>query len=178
MRFVAGCLCLSLLPGVSPAEGARAAVVKVQAFLATNAAHPNSDVKVAVVAQIVPGYHINDHKPSLDYLIPTQLNFEKLSSFKVVKAVYPRGTPRKFAFLDSPISVYEGETRFGAILRVGRSLRLGTYKLRGTFAYQACTDRACLPPQKVPFEITVRVVPSSVPVKSANAELFDKIRFQ
>jgi hypothetical protein len=177
MCFVAACLLLFFAPGGSAAAASRP-VVEVQTFLATNAVHPGAEVKVAVVARIASGYHINDHKPSLDYLIPTKVVFENTASLKVEKEIYPRGKLVKFAFLDSPISVYEGETRFGGFLMVSGSLRPGTYKLRGRFAYQACNGLACLPPTKVPFEITIRVVPSSVPVKSSNTDLFEKIDFR
>ena len=176
MWFIAGCLLLFLAPGGSLAAGSRP-VVQVQTFLASNAAHPDSAVKVAVVARIASGFHINAHKPSLDYLIPTEITFAKVASLRAEKVVYPGGKLRKFAFLEAPISVYEGATRFGAILRVSHALRPGTYKLQGDFAYQACNDHACLPPAKVPFEISVRVVPSSVPVRSSNSTVFEDINF-
>jgi len=51
-------------------------VVKARMVLATSAAHPGAPAKAAVVAEIAPGYHINDHKPTLDYLIPTEVTFE------------------------------------------------------------------------------------------------------
>lgn len=157
-------ICLLLVVAASGSSAAQSRpVVQVQTFLAARATRPGSAVKVAVVARIAPGYHINDHQPSLGYLIPTQIIFQETASVKVEKVTYPRGKLTKFAFLDSPISVYEGETRFGAILRVRRALRAGNYKLRGDVAYQACNASACLPPAKAPFEITVRVAPPGVP---------------
>jgi thioredoxin:protein disulfide reductase len=177
MRVLALCLFLFLAPCGSFAGG-NGSVVGVRTFLASNAVHPGSEAKVAVVATVASGFHINDHQPSLDYLIPTEVVFEKSASLSAGDAVYPRGKSTRFDFLDSPISVYEGEIRVGAILRASRSLRPGTYKLRGNFAYQACNDHACLPPAKVPFEIAVRVVPFRVPVMPANSELFAKISFR
>jgi len=161
-----GTLCAAELPSV----------VSVRTVLATNAVHPGTTAKVAVVAHVEPGYHINAHKPSLDYLIPTKVAFADMS-FKVEKVAYPRGKMKRFVFLDSPISVYEGEIRLGAILKVGDSLKPGTYPLRGKFSYQACNDHACLPPTSVSFETQVRVVPFSVPLKPANAEIFKGIGF-
>jgi DsbC/DsbD-like thiol-disulfide interchange protein len=177
MKVVALCLFLLLAPGGASAGG-NDAVVEVRTFWGASAVHPGQAVRLAVVATIAPGYHINDHKPSLDYLIPTEINFAKTPSWNAEKEVYPRGNPRKFAFLDSSISVYEGETRIGAVLRAARSLRPGNYKLRGDFSYQACNDHACLPPAKVPFDIAIQVVPASVPVMPANSEVFKKINFQ
>lgn len=152
-------------------------VVSARTVLATDAVHPGTTVKVAVLARVEPGYHINAHKPSLDYLIPTQVTFADSPSFKLEKVVYPRGKMKKFVFLDSPILVYEGDIRLGAILRVGHSLKPGTYPLQGKFAYQACNDHACLPPTSVSFETQVRVVASSVPLKPANSEIFKKAGF-
>lgn len=172
-------LCLFLL--ISSCGGFSAenqAVVQVKTYLGASGVHPGFQAKLAVVARIAPGYHINDHKPSREYLIRTEIVFAKSSSWRAEKVVYPHGTPRKFAFLDTPISVYEGEERFGALLRFSRSLRPGTYKLHGNLDYQACNDHACLPPAKVPFAATVRVVPGSTPVKPANSAIFEKINFR
>jgi Thiol:disulfide interchange protein DsbD, N-terminal len=160
VRSIAICLLLISVPGASAESRA---VVQVQTSPAATAVQPGSAVKVAVVAQIAPGYHINDHQPSLGYLIPTQIIFQKTASMTVEKVIYPHGKLTKFAFLDSPISVYEGKTRFGAILRVRRALPAGKYELRGDFAYQACNAHACLPPTKVPFEVSIRVAPPGVP---------------
>ena len=153
-------------------------VVSTQMVLATDAVHAGGTAKVAVLAQIKPGYHINDHKPSLDYLIPTKVVFESSPSFKVEKVVYPHGRPTKFEFVDSPISVYEGELRLGSLLKVAGSAKPGSYPLRGKFMYQACNDHACLPPTSVPFEVSIRVAPSSVSLKPANTEIFRTIHFK
>lgn len=153
-------------------------VASAQALLATDAVHPGQTARIAILAQIKPGYHVNDHKPSLDYLIPTRVTFVASPSFKVEKVIYPHGTLRKFAFLDSSISVYEGEIRLGSILKVAPSAKPGSYPLRGKFMYQACNDHACLPPTSVPFDVSVRVVPSAVPLKPANTEIFKTINFK
>ncbi|HZT71358.1 MAG TPA: protein-disulfide reductase DsbD domain-containing protein [Terriglobia bacterium] len=153
-------------------------VVSAQVFLATDAVHAGQAAKAAVVARIRPGYHINDHKPSLDYLIPTRLTFQGSPVLKVEAITYPQGKPMKFDFLDSPISVYEGEVHVVSILKVDRAAKPGTYPLSGKFMYQACNDHACLAPTSVPLELKVRVVPASVPLKAANAEVFKTVSFR
>jgi DsbC/DsbD-like thiol-disulfide interchange protein len=150
-------------------------VVTARTLLSTDAVHAGHTAKIAVLARIEPGYHINDHKPSLDYLIPTRVAFDASPSLKVENVVYPHGKPIKFEFVDSPISVYEGEIRLGSALKVASSAKPGSYRLRGKFMYQACNDEACLPPTSVPLELSVRVVPSSVPLKQTHAEIFGAI---
>src|SRR5574337_1527914 len=143
MRWIVASLWIFLLTGAANAAGPPA-VVSARTLLATNAVHPGQTANLAVLARIEPGYHINDHKPSLDYLIPTQVEFDASPSWKVEKVMYPHGKMVKFDFLDSPISVYEGEVRLGSVLKVDSSVKPGTYTLRGKFMYQACNDYACL----------------------------------
>lgn len=177
MRLFAASL-LFLFTAVTVWAEGPPAVVSAQTVLATNAVHAGTTEELAVVAHVQPGYHINDHKPSLDYLIPTRVRFDDSRPMKVERVIYPHGKPTKFAFLDSPISVYEGEFRLGATLRVNRSTKPGTYALRGKLTYQACNDHACLPPASVPLQVSVQVVSSSVPLKPANSEIFKTIGFK
>jgi len=177
MRPLAASLWVLLVAGAVRAGGPPS-VVSARILLAANAVHAGTTVRIAVMARIDSGYHINDHKPSLDYLIPTRVIFGDSPSLKVEKVSYPRGKLRKFIFLDSPLSVYEGEIRLGAILKVSPSLKPGTYPLRGKLTYQACNDHACLPPASVPLEAFVRVVSSSVSLQPAHSEIFKKISFE
>ena len=153
-------------------------VVSTRTFLATDAVHAGQTARLAVLAQIEPGYHINDHKPSLDYLIPTKIDFDASPAFKVESVVYPQGKPMKFDFMDTPISVYEGDVPVGSVLKIDSSTRPGSYALRGKFTYQACNNYACLPPTSASVEAIVRVVPSSVLLKPANSEIFKTIKMR
>jgi Thiol:disulfide interchange protein DsbD, N-terminal len=177
MRIVSA-LSLALFVAGTACAGGPPAVVSARTLLATDGVHPGQTARIAVVARIEPGYHINDHKPSLDYLIPTRVVFEASPALKVERVIYPHGKPMNFDFLDSPILVYEGEIRLGSILKVGDSTQPGSYPLRGKFTYQACNNYACLPPASVLFEASVRVVPSSIPLKPVNSEIFKAINFK
>jgi DsbC/DsbD-like thiol-disulfide interchange protein len=153
-------------------------VVEAHAVVATDAAHASSPLKVAVLAQVAAGYHLNDHHPSLDYLIPTELKVDPSDQFAVKDVVYPKGTPRKFAFSDVPLSVYEGAVVVGALLQTAKAVPAGTYTLKAKFAYQACNDHACLPPTSVPLTVTIRVVPGNVPLKPVESDVFQRIKFE
>lgn len=155
----------------------RPPVVQARMVLATDAVHPGSSAKAAVVAEIAPGFHINDHQPTLDYLIPTELKLDPSPRLAVAKLVYPKGELKTFAFSDTRLSVYQGTVEVGALVKVARAAPLGSYTLKGKFHYQACNDHACLPPTSVPVELTLKVVPRDVPLKPANAELLRQIKF-
>lgn len=153
-------------------------VVAAHALLATDGVHPGSSVRAAVVAQVAAGFHINDHKPTLDYLIPTELKLEPTKELRVEKVVYPKGESRKFEFSDTALSVYEGTFVVGAVLKVASTIRPSTYAINGKFAYQACNDHACLPPASVPLSLAVKVVSHSVSLKRVNADVFDRVQFE
>jgi hypothetical protein len=153
-------------------------VVEAHAVMATDAAHSDSPVKIAVLAQVAAGYHINDHKPSLEYLIPTELKLDPGDQFTVKNVVYPKGTLKKFPFSDVPLSVYEGTVVVGTLLEAGKNVSPGTYTLKAKLAYQACNDHACLAPTHVPLTVTIKIVPPNVPLKPVESDVFRRIKFE
>jgi Thiol:disulfide interchange protein DsbD, N-terminal len=173
---LASCILAALLLA-APAFGAPSQpIVTGQLVLATNSARAGSTVKVALVAQIAPGYHINDHVPTLDYLIPTELKLDGAPPLSAGPATYPKGEARKFAFLDKPISVYENKLVVDTQVEVAAGAKPGEYTLKGALRYQACNDRACFPPTSLPLTLTVRVVARTVGLKDANSDAFRGIK--
>ncbi len=152
-------------------------VVKAQAVLATNGVHAGTTAKAAVVGHVTVGFHINDHHPTLDYLIPTKVEFQGSKQAAVESIIYPKGRPLKFSFSDVPLSVYEGEVPIGLLLRIPKSVSSRTISLSGKLAYQACNDHACLPPTSEPFTLTLKVLPRRVPLRTENKAIFSKIKF-
>lgn len=144
-------------------------------LLGTDAAYAGSTINVAIEAQVASGYHINDHHPTLDYLIPTEVKLDPAKPLTLEKVTYPKGEPQKFAFSDEALSVYEGTLVMGARLKVAPGVAPGTYTLKGKLAYQACNDHACLPPASVPLTLNLKVVDRSVPLKRVNANVFSKL---
>jgi DsbC/DsbD-like thiol-disulfide interchange protein len=166
------CLLISLAAGQNPKP-----VVEARMLLGADAAHANTSVRAAVIARIASGFHLNDNRPTLNYLIPTELKLDVPKELSIERVVYPQGQPRRFAFSDFPLSVYEGTLDIGVVLRVGRKVVPGVYTLQGKFAYQACNDHACLPPTSVPLTLAVKVVPRAVALRTLKADDFDHIKF-
>jgi hypothetical protein len=149
-------------------------VVKVSAKTETDAVHADSQAKVAVVAEITAGYHINDHTPTLDYLIPTKFEVSSTDQVSLKSAVYPKGRPKKFPFSDEPLSVYEGNVVIAAVLQVAKTATPGEYPLKAKFSYQACSEHACLPPRSVPVDLTLKIVPQNVPLKVVETNVSER----
>jgi thiol:disulfide interchange protein DsbD len=150
-------------------------VVDAHLVLASDGVHPGMAQKAAIVASVAAGYHINAHKPSFDYLIPTEAKFKSNPAVDVVKVQYPGGKAQKLSFSDDPLSVYQGKFLIGLVLKIPASVAPGTYTLSGKLAYQACNDRACLAPASVPLAVTLNVVPGSVPLKPENMAIFQQL---
>ena len=175
-RMASSCVLVCLLFSSAAGQNPKP-VVEARILLGTDAAHANTLVKAAVIAQIASGFHLNDNRPTLDYLIPTELELDVPKELSIEKVVYPKGQPMRFAFSDLPLSVYEGTLGVGVVLGVGRKVVPGVYTLQGKFVYQACNDYACLPPTSVPLTLAVKVVQRAVALKTLNADDFDRIKF-
>ncbi len=167
------CLAASFVAAPVPTQ-----VVQARTLLAADSAHAGARIKAAIKAQIASGYHINDHHPTLEYLIPTQVKLNSSKQISVDKVIYPKGEPIKFAFADQPLSVYQGTLLVGVLLRVAPGVPAGNYELEGKLAYQACNENACLPPASAPLALTVKVVDRGVPSKPVNTDVFSRIGIQ
>ncbi len=164
---------------VSAAPGrARAAVsqqrMSARMVLATDAVHAGSSVRAAVVARITPGYHINAHVPSMDYLIPTVVKFNPGKQFDVTGILYPKGKVQKLAFAPQGLSVYEGRLVIPALLKVASGVGPGNYTLKGQISFQACNENACFAPATVAFALPIHVVNKGVRLRPANTDVFGK----
>jgi thiol:disulfide interchange protein DsbD len=104
-----------------------------------------------IEARVAPGWHVNSHKPSEDYLIPTQVRIDPNPAVAAGEPRYPEGKSIKFAFAEKPLSVYED--RFTVEVPVTFH---GTAPgaLTGAVEFQACNDKQCLAPASVKFETT------------------------
>jgi thiol:disulfide interchange protein DsbD len=106
---------------------------------------------LAIEARVAPGWHVNSHKPSEDYLIPTQVRIDPNPAVVVGEPRYPEGKSIKFAFAEKPLSVYED--RFTIEVPVTfHGAAPGS--LKGAIEFQACNDKQCLAPASVVFEAT------------------------
>lgn len=119
-------------------------------------AKKNTTQPVDIVIHVKNGYHVNSTTPSDEYLIPLKLTFTD-GSVQVADISFPKPKMQKFQFSEAPISVYEGQIRTTARVKVPASAESGITHLQGKLRYQACSERACLPPRildvKIPVEI-------------------------
>jgi thiol:disulfide interchange protein DsbD len=151
---------------------AAASVLQPQAYVSLQPVPRGHAFQVAVVAKISPGFHINAHQPSEDYLIPTKVTADLAPGLFLVETTYPRGVMRAFRFSKTPLRVYEGSFTVLMKLRTNGTALLGPQKINLTVGYQACNQDACLPPTKIPVTAELEIAAADTPAKPAHTDIF------
>src|ERR1700681_2690948 len=151
---------------------AAASVLQPQAYVSLQPVPRGHAFEIALVAKISPGFHINAHEPSEEYLIPTKITADLPLGIALVETTYPRGVMRAFRFSKTPLRVYEGSFTVKMKLRAEAGAPLGPRKIGLTVGYQACNQDACLPPTKIPATAEVEIASVDTPARPANANIF------
>jgi hypothetical protein len=109
-------------------------------------------IKITLHFRVAPGLHINSHTPTANELIPAVLTIPDGSGVQLISAVYPPGAAFTLP-LDptTKLSVYSGEFT----LRVRLKSTPGNHLLEAQLRYQACDNKACMPPKTIPVVIDV-----------------------
>ncbi|HPA52122.1 MAG TPA: cytochrome c biogenesis protein CcdA [Thermoanaerobaculia bacterium] len=128
--------------------------------------------RVAVVATIAPGWHVNSNAPLEDYLIPTEAALAPAEGLKLGPPAYPAYREAKLPFSDKPLALYDGETVIVFEGTAEAAAAPGPRTLRATLDYQPCNDAQCLAPNQSEATLEIEVVPAGTPVAQANAALF------
>jgi len=172
---------IAVFAGVMLASGAARAqsdlpradtVVKPRAYVSLEPVPRGRTFEIAVVAEILAGFHINANKVLQDYLIPTSLDGELPKGFKVAEVRYPEGKLLKFDFSPEKLSVYEGTVTLRMKIEALADAPLGTVKLPLKLRYQACNDQACLPPVRKPVEVEFDVAAVGTKAVPVNQKIF------
>lgn len=147
-------------------------LVKTRAVLSVDNVHPGSAFQVAVIAELKEGWHINAHRPTLEYLIPTRLTLEPVEGLTFGEIQYPKPVRLRFAFADQELDVYQGRIIMRFPVTVSRDLPPGERVIKGTLQYQACNDQMCLAPVRLPITIPIRIVGLDQPSRPIHTDIF------
>ena len=150
-------------------------VVAPRALVSLSGVHAGGSARLAIVGDILPGWHVNAHVPSEDFLIPTEVHFDDLPGVTFGKATYPEGDMVTFEFAGKALRVYEKSFVVGVPFEVGASVSPGPLTVQGALAYQPCNDRICLAPTRVRFSTELRVARPGEAVQPMHAEIFDRL---
>jgi len=124
----------------------------------TVAIRPGGKADVEMDFQVKPGFHINSNKPGSELLLPTVVKLSPPTNIGVGSLEYPPGREQSFEFSPSEkLSVYTGDFAVTARVGAAKNMPAGRFRVHGFLTYQACDDRACYPPTKLPIAFDVKV---------------------
>jgi thiol:disulfide interchange protein DsbD len=149
-----------------------ASVLQPKAYVSLQPVPAGRSFEIAVVAKISPGFHINAHVPSEEYLIPTKITADSSPGVLLVETTYPRGVMRAFRFSKTPLRVYEGSFTVRMKMRASGNATLGPQKIGLTVGYQACNQDACLPPTKLSVTADLEIAAVDTPAHPVHTDIF------
>lgn len=157
----------------APAIPSPSAVVKPVAYVSLSPVPRGKEFQIAIVVEIATGFHMNSHKPSDQYLIPTTLTAQLPSGFQLLDTIYPDGRLEKFSFSpNKPLDVYTGTVTLRLRLTATTDAGMGAATIPVTLRYQACNDTTCLQPAKVPVNVKLEVVNVGAKSRAVHTEIF------
>ena len=133
---------------------------------------PGEPFRLAVVADIRAGWHVNSHTPKEDFLIPTEVRVKPTPGLAFSPVTYPKHEETKFSFSDQPLAVYEGRAVFLVAGTVDVKAAPGPRTLAAVISYQPCNDNQCLPPAELTASLTIDVAKAGAESKPKNEDLF------
>jgi thiol:disulfide interchange protein DsbD len=172
--LLAACAVAVLVPAASaPAQGMpkSSEVVLPKLVADTDRLVAGKAFRLAVVAEVKPGWHVNSHKPKEDFLIPTEVKVKPSPGLTLSAVAYPKDVERKFAFSEQKLAVYEGRTVFVVPGTVDAAAAPGPRTIAAVLSYQPCNDNQCLPPAELTVTLAIEVVKTGG-AKPANADVF------
>src|SRR5262245_26421224 len=81
--------------------------------------------EATVQVQVLAGWHVNGNPPSLDYLIPTQLEVQDGDGVHAGPPAYPAPKRVQFSFEAKPLAVYDGAFAIHVPLQVAAAAAPG-----------------------------------------------------
>ncbi|HEX4959494.1 MAG TPA: protein-disulfide reductase DsbD domain-containing protein, partial [Thermoanaerobaculia bacterium] len=168
--LIFSCSCLGA--ALSPPAGAQIPRPQKASFVLNSdrtAYDAGKPARLAALVTIESGWHVNAHKPTFEYLIPTVLTLTLPAGWPQEQTQYPAAAMKRFSFEKVPLAVYDGDVVIVANLQVPAGTKPGTYPVQGALRYQACNDSQCLPPVTAKAEIQLTVGPDG---KAQHSDLF------
>ena len=142
-------------PAGVPPQIASTDVVEATPQEATLTRGESGEIQVPI--KIANGYHVNANPPSFPYLKATELEVPPAQGISVDFITYPDPLKKTFAFAETPLAVYEGETLVKAMLKADKSAQPGKHNLSAKLRVQACDDKVCYAPGVLDLILPVNV---------------------
>ena len=120
---------------------------------------PGTSAKLLLKVALPEQIHIQSDKPRDPALFPTALVLTLPPGLTVTATKYPPAVDFRQEGQPEPLAVFEKTFTVTATVAVGASVKPGELTIPGRFDYQACDDKVCYRPIKMPVTWTLTVAP-------------------
>lgn len=110
-------------------------------------------ITITLPFEILEGYHIQSEAESLDGSLPTEVTFQDNDLYEIVSYTYSKKYNEKVVLNQYTHNVLINEFEITVTLKL--KSKASNPKLNGQLFYQACTDRQCLFPRTLDFQISI-----------------------
>jgi thiol:disulfide interchange protein len=152
--------------------------VRVRTAWSVDRAHPGEQAALAIIVDIKEGFHINADasqvRPFVDFKpYPTRVQVMAATEGVTIEtARFPPAKPIKVDYSSGALMSFEGRAIIYLLMKLDEQIKPGSIGLEIKVAYQTCSDRYCLFPEKKLLKETLSVVESGAPTSKTNQELF------
>src|ERR1700694_3738000 len=94
---------VATLPAIAAIPREEKAKVALQADRSVY--QPGAALRLTALVAIDPGWHVNSHTPTFDYLIPPQLELDLPAGWGPTEVEYPAAQKKSFTFAEVPLAV-------------------------------------------------------------------------
>jgi len=133
---------------------------------------PGAENQIALEISIAAPFHINSDQPSDENMIPTSVGFSGPEGVTFGTPKFPAAQSKFLSFSATPLEVYEGTIRVFTTVKLLQGFSEKEIALAGRLGYQACDDKACLPPAELEFKQIFPVAGEGETVSEINGAIF------
>ena len=177
LRYVVACAALAACGAAAISAQPGRIGIALEPLAEADAARAGTTFRVAVRAQLDPGFHVNSNAPLEDFLIPTVLSLDPPAGMELEALAWPEPILLSQQGADQPLAVFEETFVIGAALALAPDLEPGAYTVPATLRYQACDETMCYLPATAELAFPVVVAAGAPAVTGAHADLFDGLAF-
>ena len=144
-----------------------AATVQVEVIQSRSQYPAGGSYPIHFLVRVNNPWYIHGTGASKEGLIPTLLTFPDSPVFRVEDIKFPASEQKRFEYTKSPVEVFSGEFRIRARIITNINAPAGKQTIKGKLSFQACSAKACLPPETVPVSLSLNI---TSPVAGTKAE--------
>ena len=166
------CVFLGLIGGLILPATLFASIAQVEILHSRDRYPAGGAYPVGFRIRIADAHFIHGPQSESEGLIPTALAFAETQGIKIQDIRFPHPQKQAFAYAREKVAVFSGNVGVKATLVIPEETPMGGRTIEGRLSYQACSLKACFPPEEVSVRVSFLVAPKGQPTESRNPAFF------